>query len=409
MLRKLPHCSLPSPDLALPSAGITLLPAAPAVVDSQPAGGACRIDSTHLTAGFDRASSWRSCNTAIERLHARAGSESEIFMAAAAAASASAGAGGASPAATSAAAGRWSPRPGVYTAIVTPFTPDGRAVDWAAYHALLAAQVAGGVAGVVPVGTTGESPTLSAEEKHRLIADAIAHCKPKGVLVIAGTGSNDTAEAVEATHAAMKAGADAALLVSPYYNRPSQAGLIAHVAAVGAVGLPIILYNIPGRTGVLMTPATVAEVYRAIPAVAAIKEAAGSLDQVSEIAALCDIPILSGDDSLTVPMMAVGAVGVVSVLSNVVPAEIVAMVAEALAGDYRAARARHIALFPLCKAMFVETNPVPVKRAMALRGLIPSATVRLPLVGLAAESDAKLRAALAAAAAAGIALLGSSA
>jgi len=283
---------------------------------------------------------------------------------------------------------------GVYTALVTPFDGKG-CVDWRAYEALIEMQVAGGVAGIVACGTTAESPTLSHDEKHRLIADAVRVAAGR-IHVLAGTGSNATADTVAHTLAAKAAGADACLLVSPYYNRPTQAGLIAHVRAVAACNLPIMLYNIPGRCGVNMLPATVAELWRTEPMVTSIKEASGSVDQACEIASLCDIPILSGDDALTLPMMSVGAVGVVSVASNLLPAEVVALAAAADANDLRAARSRHHRLFPLFRALFCEPNPVPVKRAMAAEALLASPEVRLPLTPLTPESDALVLRALAA-------------
>jgi 4-hydroxy-tetrahydrodipicolinate synthase len=261
---------------------------------------------------------------------------------------------------------------------VTPFDAKGE-VDWVAYEALVRQQIAAGVAGVIPCGTTGESSTLTAEERIRLISEAVKLCRGT-------TGSNDTSKTVAATAEAQAAGVDGVMVITPYYNRPSQAGLIAHFTAVAAVGVPIMLYN-SGRSGVNLEPSTVAEL-RKLPAMAAIKEASGSVEQASAVAAACDIPILSGDDGLTVPMMSVGAVGVASVVSNLLPAEVVALVDAAAAGDYAAARAAHYKLLPFFTTMFVETNPVPIKRAMELAGLIPSAAVRLPLVGLAAESDA---------------------
>lgn len=283
---------------------------------------------------------------------------------------------------------------GVYTALVTPFTADGTAVDWEAYERLVKAQIAAGVAGIVPCGTTGESPTLTKEEKHKAIAEAIRLTRGTGLQVIAGTGSNNTADTVEATRWAQQAGADACLIVNPYYNKPTQAGLIAHVQAVAAVGLPVLLYNIPGRSGVAMTPATLATL-AAVPGVVGVKDATGNVETACDTAQLAPgLTVLSGDDGLTLPFCAVGGQGVVSVVSNVFPAEMVALVKAALAGDYATARALHNALWPLCKAMFVETNPAPVKAALAARGLIPHATLRLPLVAMAPESEAKVLAAI---------------
>ena len=268
-------------------------------------------------------------------------------------------------------------------------------MDWPAYEALVRAQVAARVAGVVPCGTTGESPTLTASESARLISDAVRLCAGTGVRVLAGTGSNSTAEACARTVAAAAAGADGALLVTPYYNKPSQAGLAAHVAAVAAAApnLPLVLYNVPGRSSVSMAPATVASLRSALPrSVVAVKEASGSLDAVSDIAAACDIAILSGDDALTVPMMSLGARGVVSVASNLRPAAMVALVDAAARGDYQAAAAQHRALLPTFRMLFCETNPAPAKLAMHWARLLPSPTLRLPLVPVDATHHAKIRA-----------------
>lgn len=283
---------------------------------------------------------------------------------------------------------------GVYTALVTPFTPDGSAVDWPAYEALLERQIAGGVAGVVPCGTTGESPTLSLEEKQRAIETAVRLTRGRGVAVVAGTGTNDTAETVALTRWARGAGADACLVVNPYYNRPSQAGLKAHVAAVAAVGLPVLLYNIPGRSGVALSPGTVAELAAATPGLCGIKDATGGLEHAMETAALgCALPLLSGDDALTLGFIAYGGVGVVSVVSNLAPRAVVEFVDAALRGDAAAARAAHARLYGLFKGAFVETNPVPAKFALAAAGLCAPA-VRLPLVELAPASRAAWEAAL---------------
>ena len=296
---------------------------------------------------------------------------------------------------------------GVYTALVTPFLPpssgsvDAGGVDMPAFEALVRAQIAAGVAGVVPCGTTGESATLRREEASALIATAVRLCAGTGVSVVAGTGSNDTAEAAARTAAAAAAGADAALLVMPYYNKPSQAGLAAHVRAVAAAAphLPIVLYNVPGRTAVNLAPATVAALAAELPAsIVAIKEASGSLDAVNEIMGACPpgFAVLCGDDALTLPMMALGAAGVVSVASNLVPRDLVALVDEAARGDLVAARRRHHRLVPLFRALFIETNPGPVKLAMELAGAVPRADMRLPLAPLEPASQAKLRAVLAA-------------
>ena len=277
-------------------------------------------------------------------------------------------------------------RPGVYTALVTPFTPDGSAVDWDSYAALIALQIRGGVAGVVACGTTGESPTLSTADKRRAISEAVRLCAGSGVAVVAGTGSNDTADSVAATAWARDAGADAALIVNPPYNRPTQAGLLAHVRAIsaGAPGMPLLLYNIPGRTGVAMSVDTMAAL-AGVPGVVGVKDATGGLDAACELAARklgAGFSVFSGDDGLTLAFMAVGALGVVSVVSNLWPRRCVALVDAALRNDFAAARAAHEALWAVAKGAFVESNPVPIKAALQAAGVIASAAVRLPLVPL---------------------------
>ena len=288
---------------------------------------------------------------------------------------------------------------GVFTAVVTPFTPDGASVCWASYERLLRQQLAGGVAGIVACGTTGESPTLSQEEKRKAITEAVRVCAGSGVLVIAGTGSNDTARTVEDTAWARDAGADVALIVNPYYNRPSQAGLLAHVRAVqaGAAGMPLLLYNIPGRSGVTLSVDTLAALAQE-PWVVGVKDATGGLEHASECAVRCGaaLTVLSGDDGLTLPFMSLGALGVVSVVSNLYPAASVALVDAALRGDFATARALHNDLWPAFKGAFIETNPVPCKAALAAAGIIASAAVRLPLVPLEGANAAKWAAALAA-------------
>ncbi len=276
---------------------------------------------------------------------------------------------------------------GTYTALVTPFAK-GK-VDFTRFRANIQAQVKAGVTGIVPVGTTGESPTLSHDEHCKVIETAVKAAKGR-VQVIAGTGSNCTAEAVDYTKHAKKAGADGALMVNPYYNKPTQEGLYRHFMTVAdTVDLPIILYNIPGRTNITMTPATVARLYKH-DNIVAIKEATGSLDMAGEIASVCDIPMLSGDDSLTLPLIAVGAKGVVSVASNIVPDRVVALASNALMGDFASALAIHRSLFPLMKNLFIETNPVPVKYAMQLMGL-DTGEVRLPLCAMSKENQAALK------------------
>ena len=279
---------------------------------------------------------------------------------------------------------------GSLVALVTPFR-NGE-LDHEAVQRLVEWHVEEGTSGIVVSGTTGESPTLSEEERVALVKTAVRAAGGK-VPVVAGTGSNDTAHVVESSVRAEEAGADALLVVTPYYNKPSQAGLVAHYLAVAdAVGIPIILYSVPGRTGVAIAPETVA-VLAEHPRIAALKEAGGSVDRVSEVMARTDLTVLSGDDPLTVPMMAVGAKGVVSVTANVVPGEVARLTAAALEGDLETARALHHGLWPLSRAMFIETNPQPVKTALALMGRVEE-EFRLPLVAMGAENRARLADAL---------------
>lgn len=267
---------------------------------------------------------------------------------------------------------------GAFTAMVTPFA-DGK-VDEARLAENIAFQIERGIDGLVPMGTTGESPTLSHQEHRRVIEQTVRHAAGR-VKVIAGTGSNSTAEALELTRHAAGAGADAALMVSPYYNKPTQEGLYRHFMTVAdSIDLPIVLYNIPGRTGITMSPQTVARLADS-ERIIAIKEATGSIDSASEIALLCGdrITLLSGDDSFTLPLMSVGGKGVVSVLSNLLPARVKALADAGLADDFEAARAIHYELFPLCKAcLTLATNPIVIKTAMALCGR-DTGDLRLPL------------------------------
>ena len=283
---------------------------------------------------------------------------------------------------------------GCYTALITPFR-DGR-IDEPALRSLVERQIAGGVSGLVPCGTTGEAPALSAMEWDRVVSLVIEVAGGR-VPVLAGTGSNDTAAAIERTQRAATLGANGALIVTPYYNRPTQEGLYRHFAAITeAVDLPIVLYNVPGRTGVNLLPETAVRLAD-IAGIVGIKEASGSLDQASQIVheASSDFVVLSGDDSLTLPMMGVGATGVISVVSNIVPEAVSALTAACLAGNFATARAIHLALFDLCRAMFVETNPVPVKAAAAVLGYC-APDVRLPLAPLSEAAQRRVEAALAA-------------
>lgn len=282
---------------------------------------------------------------------------------------------------------------GTFTAMITPFG-DGP-IDYGRLDEQIERQIAAGVDGLVPCGTTGESPTLSHEEHRRLIEHVVAKVAGR-VKVVAGTGSNATSEALALTRHAKGAGADAALVVNPYYNKPTQEGQYRHFARLAdEVGLPMVLYNIPGRTGVALTPATVARLAEH-EAVVAIKEATASMDMASEIAALTthrDFAILSGDDSLTLPLMALGGRGVISVLSNLLPDRVTAMVKAGRTGDWEEARRKHLELFPLFKGMFLETNPIPIKTAMSLAGY-DTGELRLPLCEMAADHEKQLEAIL---------------
>ena len=264
---------------------------------------------------------------------------------------------------------------GSIVALATQFK-NGK-VDEKTLAKLVRYQIKAGTDGIVPVGTTGECPTLSFKEHERVIEIAVEAANGE-VPVIAGTGSNSTDEAIELTTFAKKAGADGVLMVSPYYNKPTQEGLFRHYEAVAkAVDIPIVLYNVPSRTGGTIMPETVARLSK-IPTIVAIKEATGSMDQTSHILSLCDITVLSGDDSLTLPLLALGAKGVISVIANVVPEAVSEMVDAYFAGNHEKAKKLHYKMFPLCRAMFIETNPIPVKTAMEYMGLC-SAELRLPL------------------------------
>jgi len=277
---------------------------------------------------------------------------------------------------------------GAFTALVTPFREGG--VDEKALIHLIERQIEGGVQGLVPCGTTGESATLSHDEHNRVI-DLTIETSAGRLPVIAGTGSNSTAETIRLTRHAEDAGAQAALLISPYYNKPSQAGLFAHFKSVSeAVDIPLVLYNVPGRTGVNMLPETVARLSE-FKNIVGIKEASGDLAQVSSVIELSmdDFYVISGDDFTTLPALCLGGCGVISVTSNVVPGDVSSMVNGFMAGDIDGARAMHYALSPLNRAMFLETNPVPVKTALAMLGLI-NEEFRLPLARLSGENRDRL-------------------
>jgi len=278
---------------------------------------------------------------------------------------------------------------GAHTALVTPFK-DG-ALDEAALTLLIETQIQGGITGIVPVGTTGESPTLSHEEHHRVIEIAVK-VAAKRVLVIAGTGSNATSEAVELTIEAHKLGADAALVVAPYYNKPSPEGLYRHFKKVAdSVSIPIVLYSIPGRCGIEIPVPVIVRLAADCSNVVAIKEAGGNVERVHQLRAALpeSFQILSGDDALTFPFMAAGAVGVVSVASNIIPTEVERLVQTFLKGDLGKSEEIHNRYAPLFRDLFIEPNPVPVKTALAAKGVCQD-DVRLPLCEMTLENKKTL-------------------
>ena len=266
---------------------------------------------------------------------------------------------------------------GTGTALITPFAKDG-SVDYGRLQAIVDEQVAGGVEGICAVGTTGESPTLDHAEHHKVIEKTIEFAQGK-VKIIAGTGANSTAEAISLTKAAIAAGgSDATLQVTPYYNKPNAEGIYRHFMTIADLGLPVVLYNVPGRSGKEIPLEVVARLAKH-EKIVAIKEAAGSVDRVSAIKNLCpDFTVLSGDDGLALPMISVGAEGVISVASNVIPREMGDMVRAALAGDFATARQVHAKFYPLFHDLFIDTNPVMVKEAMWLMGRLER-VFRLPL------------------------------
>ena len=282
---------------------------------------------------------------------------------------------------------------GSIVAIVTPFK-NGK-VDENKLRELIEFQIKNGTSGIVPCGTTGESATLSFEEHDKVIEITIDQVK-KRVLVIAGTGSNSTEEAIMLTKHAAKAGADASLQVSPYYNRPTQRGLYEHFKAIAdSVEFPIMLYNIASRTGVNIEPETIARLSTDCKNMIAVKEASGSLDQMSRIRQLCpkNFNLLSGDDSLTLPILSIGGTGIVSVVANIVPKEVADLVSEFEKGNIERAREIHFKLLPLIKAIFIETNPIPVKTAMGLLGMCEP-DLRLPMCPMSNENLERLKKAL---------------
>ncbi|MBZ0160701.1 4-hydroxy-tetrahydrodipicolinate synthase [Candidatus Methylomirabilis sp.] len=281
---------------------------------------------------------------------------------------------------------------GSMVALVTPFK--GGRIDEPTLRELVEFHIKNGTDALIPCGTTGESPTLSHDE-HRRVIDLVIEAANRRISVVVGTGSNSTAEAIDLTRYAKQAGADGALLVLPYYNKPTQAGLIAHCRAVAdAVELPLILYNIPGRTGVNMLPETLA-VLADHPCIVGMKEATGNLEQMTHDIVLCGdkLSFLSGDDTLTLPLLAVGGRGVISVVANIVPRDVADLTRAFLNGDWKRAREIHLKLFSLCQAMFFETNPIPVKTAMALLGMI-GGEFRLPLCPMSEPNLNRLKAAM---------------
>ncbi len=281
---------------------------------------------------------------------------------------------------------------GCFVALVTPFR--GGSIDTAALETLVETAIAGGAAGLVPCGTTGEAPTLSAEEQTRVIS-AVVDVAGKRALVVAGTGTNSTSRSVAASQAAAGAGADGVMLVAPYYNKPNQEGLYLHFSEVARqVPIPIILYNIPGRSGVEISVETIVRLREDHANIVAVKHATGSVDGASRLAAASDISVLSGDDTLTLPLISVGAVGVISVLANLMPHEMSSLVAAALDGDMKTARAWHRRLFPVARALLsLDTNPIPVKTALAINGMM-SEEFRLPMCPMSTEKRARLESVL---------------
>ena len=282
---------------------------------------------------------------------------------------------------------------GSFVAMVTPFRNGD--VDEAKLRELVEFHVANGTDGLIPCGTTGESPTLSHDE-HKRVVEIVIEAARGRLQVVAGTGSNSTAEAIGLTRHAERSGAAGALVVNPYYNRPTQEGLYRHFRAVAeSVSIPIIVYNIQSRTAVNVETPTLERLARDVRNVAGVKEASGSLDQMSQVIAACgpDFSVLSGDDNVTLPLMAIGGHGVISVIANLLPRETAEMVHAALDGDWKRARELHYRLFPLARAAFLETNPIPIKEAMAMAGMLEP-EFRLPMCRMSDANRERLRAVL---------------
>jgi 4-hydroxy-tetrahydrodipicolinate synthase len=279
---------------------------------------------------------------------------------------------------------------GSFVALVTPFH-QGK-VDEAKLRELVDLHAANGTDGIVPCGTTGESPTLSHDE-HKRVIELVVDAARKRLKILAGTGSNSTSEAIALTKHAEKAGADGALVVNPYYNKPTQEGLYRHFRAVAeSVAIPNIVYNIQSRTAVNIETATMSRLVKDVPNIKGVKEASGSLDQMSQVIAACGpgFSVLSGDDNLTLPLMAIGGHGVISVIANIVPRETADMVHAALEGDIKRARELHYRLFALARAAFLETNPIPIKEAMAMAGMLEP-EFRLPMCRMSDANRETLR------------------
>jgi 4-hydroxy-tetrahydrodipicolinate synthase len=279
---------------------------------------------------------------------------------------------------------------GSFVAMVTPFR-NGK-VDEAKLKELVELHIANGTDGLVPCGTTGEAPSLSHDEHHRVVELVIEAARGR-IRVVPGTGSYSTSDAIEMTKHAERAGAAAALVVNPYYNKPTQEGLYRHFRAVAeSVAIPILVYNIQGRTAVNVETATLARLVRDVKNIVGVKEASGSLDQMSQVIAACgpDFSVLSGDDNITLPLLAIGGSGVISVIANIVPRETADLVHAALEGDWKRARDLHYRLFPLARAAFLENNPIPIKEMMAMAGMLEP-EFRLPMCRMSDANREKLR------------------